>query len=225
MALDDVAIPYRPLERFLGLDPPERKRHPVVVVSDGTTLVAFAVDRLLGVEEVVLRAPPQMPLSPVVLGFALDDEGLPRIVVDPVALVGAAARPMAELARPAPVRATILVVDDSVTTRMLEQSILESAGYRVELAASAEEALEKVEHTTYALFLVDVEMPGMDGFGFISTIRGRPALADVPAILVTSRNAADDRRRGEAVGAQGYIVKGEFDQVALLAAIRRLVGS
>ena len=53
-----------------------------------------------------------------------------------------------------------------------------------------------------ALILVDVEMPGMDGFTFIERIRAEPALRHIPAILVTSRAAPDDRRRGREVGAQ-----------------------
>ena len=120
-------------------------------------------------------------------------------------------------------RAPVLVIDDSLTTRMLEQSILESAGYDVELASSAEEALAKATPGRYSLFLVDVEMSGMDGFAFITEVRARPALASTPAILVTSRNAPEDLRRGTSAGANGYMVKGEFDQVELLALIDRLL--
>jgi two-component system chemotaxis sensor kinase CheA len=144
-------------------------------------------------------------------------------VLEPGALVAAIrALPPASIAaavRPLP----ILVVDDSLTTRMLEQSILESAGYEVELACSAEEGLVKVALRSYGLILVDVEMPGMDGFGFIAQLRSQPELAAIPALLVTSRNRPDDRQRGVAVGAQGYVVKGDFDQTVLLDMIRRLV--
>jgi two-component system chemotaxis sensor kinase CheA len=107
---------------------------------------------------------------------------------------------------------------------MLEQSILESAGYEVDVALSAEDALESARRKRYALFLVDVEMPGMDGFDFIRQVRADPAIHDIPAILVTSRNAPEDRQRGVDVGAQGYIVKSEFNQVELLSLIRPLVG-
>jgi two-component system chemotaxis sensor kinase CheA len=67
-------------------------------------------------------------------------------------------------------------------------------------------------------------MPGMDGFTFIERLRAEPALRDIPAILVTSRAAPEDRRRGQEVGAQGYIVKSEFDQAELLTIIRPLMG-
>ncbi len=106
---------------------------------------------------------------------------------------------------------------------MLEQSILESAGFDVGVAASAEEGLEQARSRRYGLFLVDVEMPGMDGFTFVERIRADAQLREIPAILVTSRDHADDRQRGAAVGAQGYIVKGAFDQTAFLQQIRKLI--
>jgi two-component system, chemotaxis family, sensor kinase CheA len=118
----------------------------------------------------------------------------------------------------------VLVVDDSLTTRMLEQSILESAGYEVDLATSAEEALVRARERGYGLFLVDVEMPGMDGFEFVAKTRADPLLRDTPAILVTSRGSPIDRRRGQDAGASAYIVKGEFDQGHLLQTIRELLG-
>lgn len=117
----------------------------------------------------------------------------------------------------------VLVVDDSLTTRMLEQSILQSAGYEVDLATSGEQAIEQLQQRLYDLLLVDVEMPGMDGFTFIEHVRRDPRLRDIPALLVSSRAAPQDRERARTVGAQGYIVKSEFDQVDLLARIKRLV--
>ena len=128
-------------------------------------------------------------------------------------------RPRRRRARP------ILVIDDSLTTRMLEQSILESAGYEVDLATSGEDGLERARKRRYALFLVDVEMPGMDGFSFIERTRADPALRDMPAILVTSRASPEDRQRGRAWAREAYIVKGEFDQTELLEKIRLLVGA
>jgi len=75
----------------------------------------------------------------------------------------------------------------------------------------------------YGLFLVDVEMPGMDGFDFIRRTRAAPSLQGIPAILVTSRNSPADREQSAEIGAQGYVVKSEFDQGELLDRIRRLV--
>jgi two-component system chemotaxis sensor kinase CheA len=107
---------------------------------------------------------------------------------------------------------------------MLEQGILESAGYQVDVAASGEEGLRLARGKRYGLFLVDVEMPGMDGYEFVARTRADPQLRDIPAILVTSRSAPEDVARGEAAGAAGYIVKSAFDQARLLAMIRPLTG-
>jgi two-component system, chemotaxis family, sensor kinase CheA len=119
----------------------------------------------------------------------------------------------------------VLVIDDSLTTRTLEQSILESAGYIVHAVASAEEALDQARRHRYGLFLVDVEMPGMDGFTFIERARADSALHDVPAILITSRSSPEDRQRGKEVGAQAYIVKSEFVQTEFLQRVQQLVQS
>ncbi len=162
--------------------------------------------------------------SAAVAGVMIDGDGSPRLVLDADGLVAAATQPVPEVVAAQAARLPILVIDDSLTTRMLEQSILESAGYDVALATSAEEGLELVQASRYALCLVDVEMPGMDGFAFVERIRADAALKDLPAILVTSRSSPEDRQRGLEVGAQAYIVKGEFDQGVLLDRIKVLVG-
>jgi len=199
-------------------------RSSAVVVHGRTGVAAFTVDRIVGPGQVIMRPLPELaPASGVVAGAALDAVGDPLLVFDPDSLVAGAQRPGAVTIAPAASRLSVLVVDDSLTTRMLEQSILESAGYDVDLATSGEEALAKARMARYALFLVDVEMPGMDGFTFIERIRADPALQHIPSILVTSRSSPDDRQRGEDVGAQAYVVKSEFDQGVLLERIRMLV--
>jgi two-component system chemotaxis sensor kinase CheA len=147
------------------------------------------------------------------------------VVLDPAGLVATAASRERVVEEVVPqVRPPILVIDDSLTTRMLEQSILESAGYEVELAVSAEEGLAKARSRRFGVFVVDVEMPGMDGFEFVRVTRADARLSTTPAILVTSRGAAEDRQQGMDAGASAYIVKGEFDQDRLLATIRELMG-
>lgn len=219
-------IPFVPLDRALR-QPTITKRRvwSAVVVESAGKGVAVGVDRLLGTASVVMRALPEMiAVDPVIAGATLDADGNPQMVLDPGGLVRASEHVTGvHETRDARERAPILVIDDSLTTRMLEKSILESAGYAVELATSAEEGLEKARAKRYSLFIVDVEMPGMDGFGFVAATRADPALRDTAAILVTSRNAPEDKRRGAEAGARAYVVKGEFDQGHLLAAIQRLI--
>lgn len=222
-------VPFAPLARSLRLAAPPQGAVPrswsTVIISGGGALAAIGVDRLLRTENIVLRPLPRFcPVESVIAGASLDAEGHPQPVLDADALVAAAQRTDAAAPAITLQRLPILVIDDSLTTRMLEQSILESAGYEVDVAVSGEEALRKARQQQYALFLVDVEMPGMDGFEFIARIHADANLHDVPAILVTSRSAPEDKRRGEEVGARAYIVKSEFDQTELLQRIRKLVG-
>ena len=118
----------------------------------------------------------------------------------------------------------VLVVDDSLTTRMLEQSILESAGYEVDVALSGEEALDCVRAQALRALPRRRRDAGHGRLHLRRALRADPALREIPAILVTSRAAPEDRQRGRDVGAQGYIVKSEFDQAELLTMIEPLMG-
>jgi two-component system chemotaxis sensor kinase CheA len=227
---DGNVIPFVPLAKALrrSMTSDRGRRHwSAVVVEAGASLAAVGVDRLVGTTNVVVRPlPREAEVDVIVAGAALDAEGHPQLVLDPEGLVAAAHVGRGALAEPdSPPRWPVLVIDDSLTTRMLEQSILESAGYDVELAISAEEGLGKARNKRYGLFVVDVEMPGMDGFDFVARTRADPVLRETPAILVTSRGSGEDRQRGRDAGASGYIVKGEFDQGHLLQTIRDLIGA
>ena len=225
---EGTVLPFVPLDGALAPSAAVRSRRvwSAVVVQAGDSSVAVGVDRLLGTSNIVMRALPRVvEANPVVLGASLDAEGHPQLVLDPAGLVAASHRGRGATPEALPAtKEPILVIDDSLTTRMLEQSILQSAGYEVELAISAEEGLEKARARPHSLFLVDVEMPGMNGFEFVAQTRSEEGLRGTPAILVTSRSSAEDLRRGEQAGARGYIVKGEFDQARLLQTIRRLIG-
>jgi two-component system chemotaxis sensor kinase CheA len=220
------AIPFMTLSAALdGAPLPAGRDWTAVVVAGTGGFAAVGVDRLLGAARIVARPlPPGMTASPIVVGASLDAEGNPQLVLDADGLIAVAQRGDATRPAVAALDQPILVIDDSLTTRMLERSILESAGYDVDVATSAEEGLEVLRHKRYGAILVDVEMPGMDGFTFIERIRADARLFDIPAILVTSRNSPEDLQRGRDVGAHGHIVKSEFDQAELLAMIRPLVG-
>lgn len=229
LVYNGTVIPFLSLNTALGRKTSPRRKPMIrsaVVIEASAGVAAIGVDGLLGATGIVIRPLPSLVQSdPVIAAVTLGADGDPQLVLDPEALVAAACLDRIALDEAAAVqRAPVLVIDDSLTTRMLEQNILESAGYEVDLATSAEEALVKARGKTYGLFLCDVEMPGMTGFEFVSCTRSDPVLQKVPAILVTSRNDVADRRRGEEVGALAYIVKGEFDQGYLLQRVRECLG-
>jgi two-component system chemotaxis sensor kinase CheA len=196
-----------------------------VIVESGERRAAVGVDRLRGTVHAVMRPlPAHAEAHAIVAGASLDVEGNPQLVLDAGGLLALAqATGLGEVAAPRP-KAPVLVIDDSLTTRMLEQSILEAAGYEVDVATSAEAGLEKAKRRRYGVCLCDVEMPGMDGFEFVATTRADPELRAMPCILVTSRSAPEDLERGRAVGAHAFVVKGEFDQAFLLRTLRELMG-
>ena len=221
----DVVLPYLALDHALGDAAAARAPARTAIVLGGDAALALGVDRLRGTQELVIRPlPPHCPTADVVAGLWLDADGVPYPLLDPAALAVAARASRPAAAPPPARRPPILVVDDSLTTRMLELGILESAGYEVDLAASGEEGLAMARRGGYGLILVDVEMPGMDGFTFVEQTRADPKLRDVPCFLVTSRAGPADRRRGAEVGARAFIAKTAFDQDELLARIREVVG-
>ena len=223
---DGRTTPLVSMARLLGSGTQPRRRGSLtaIIVEGPAGLVAVSVDRVMGTSNIVFRSLPDLaPATAVVAGASLDADGSPLLMLDPDGLVATALGASEPAPESEAAKRPVLVIDDSLTTRMLEQSILESAGYEVDVAISAEEGLERARRADYALFLVDVEMPGMDGFSFIEHIRRDPKLHGTPAILVTSRNTPEDKRRGQEVGAQGYVVKSEFDQAELLDHIKQLV--
>lgn len=117
----------------------------------------------------------------------------------------------------------ILIVDDAATVRMYYRSILESGGYPVDEASNGVEALERALQVPYALFVVDVNMPTLDGYGFLRALRQQD-LPQVPAIMISSEAKDSDRDLAYAAGANLYLVKPSKPEQLLLN-VRLLIGT
>jgi two-component system chemotaxis sensor kinase CheA len=118
----------------------------------------------------------------------------------------------------------VLVVDDSLTTRTLERSILEAAGYEVLTAVDGSDGWRVLQEQGSDLVVADVEMPRMDGFALCEAIRASRRFAQLPFVLVTALERPEDRARGLEAGADAYIGKSSFDQESLLETIEQLLG-
>jgi two-component system chemotaxis response regulator CheY len=116
----------------------------------------------------------------------------------------------------------ILIVDDAATVRMYHRNILESADYAVEEALNGIEALEKALQAPFDLYIVDVNMPKLDGYGFLRQLRGED-MAQAPAIMVSTEAEASDQTAAYRAGANDYLVK-PVKPVQLLAHVRLLLG-
>jgi DNA-binding response OmpR family regulator len=102
---------------------------------------------------------------------------------------------------------TILVVDDNHDNVEILQTFLESRGYRVAAATDGKSALAKLEEVHPALVLLDVMMPGMDGWQVCRTIKNHPDFATVRVVMVTAKGGFEDKFEGMRSGADDYVVK------------------
>jgi two-component system chemotaxis sensor kinase CheA len=232
---DAGPIPVASLARLLGWSPREAEDGaPLSIVRLSIGLdrrIALLVDALLGEQEVMVRPLRHVRAeTPLASGTALLGSGDVALVLRPDAVLAAgldapsSSPSLVAPAAPSQERRHILVVDDSITTRSLERSVLEAAGYDVATAADGADAWRRLEQESFDLVVSDVEMPRMDGVALCEAIRGSRRLASLPVILVSALESPEHQRRGLDAGADAYVTKSSFDQQALLDTIRQLLG-
>ncbi len=116
----------------------------------------------------------------------------------------------------------IFAVDDSRTMRAMIENTLRAAGFDVELAEDGQDGLDKLDRVAPDLVITDINMPRLDGFGFIEGVRAQTKHRGLPILVLTTESGAELKARARNAGATGWIVK-PFDDVKLVAAINRLV--
>ncbi len=202
----------------------------LAVISSTDDRMAFAVDGFIGESEVVVKSLGHHLLKvPNVAGATLLADGTPVMILNVFDLIKNARKARGAWvldklkAREKKTKSTILVVDDSITTRTLEKNILESSGYNVVTAVDGQEAMDKLKNRKVDLVVTDIQMPRMDGFALSSAIKKDKNFQNLPIILVTSLESEEDKKRGIDVGADAYITKGAFDQGNLLNTIKQLI--
>lgn len=225
------AVPLVPLTRVLGLPaatPLGKGKLPVVVLTHGRD-VALVVDTLASERDVMVKAlGPRLRGTKVVSGATLLPSGRVALILDVPEVVARARRtstavPTLVAGKDATPKRRVLLCDDSITTRSLEKSILEGAGYTVIVGVDGADAWRLLqENPGIDVVVSDVEMPRMDGFTLTETIRDSPRFQHLPVILVTGLAKAEHRARGLAVGATAYLVKSDFDQQQLLDTIEQV---
>jgi two-component system chemotaxis sensor kinase CheA len=204
---------------------------PVMVLKSGARRLAVWVDEFLMERDALIQdLGMPFPATGNVSGGALLREGAVFVVLNPAGLAAcctpSAAAAVPRLRAQAPAQAIargILVVDDSITSRSLERSILEAHGYRVRVAVDGLEALDLLRVEKSDLIITDIQMPRLDGFGLVEALKADSGLKDIPVIIVSSLERAEDQERGLTVGADAYVVKRKFDQTELLDAIQQMI--
>lgn len=221
-------------EQQVGAD----EKMPTVILGSAKKRIAFSVDAVVGQQETVVKTlGKQLSRVRNVAGATILGTGQVIMTLNPVDLMKSA-RSMSEgrvatatqpqrASTPGEKRAkqsTILVVDDSLSTRTLEKNILETAGYKVVVAPDGMEAFNMLNSNGGCdLIVSDVLMPRMTGFELTAAVKGDPKLKKIPVILVTSLDSRADKERGIEVGADAYLIKSNFDQANLLQTIGQLI--
>ena len=233
--LDKSPVPIGSLAKLFGLSARPQlassARVPAVVLAWQGQRAALLLDELVTEQEVVLKSlGTRLRRMKYVSSATILPSGRVAPVLNPGELIrDVVARPAAtSLVRDAVEHAPkavkrLILADDSVTTRTLEKSILEAAGYEVLTAADGTDAWHLLQDKGADLVVSDVEMPKMDGFSLTETIRSSKRFGSLPVVLVTALETDRDRARGLEAGADAYLPKSTFDQKALLETIRQLL--
>ena len=218
-----ISVPLRHLGQTLGdtAASVNKGRVPVAIVSDGDKTIALQLDAIEGQRELIIKHPgPQLSRVPSLSGASVLADGAIALILHPFRLPEAVPLPPPSVPeRPLPM---VLVVDDSLTVRRASQRLLERHGYAVGLARDGVEALAYVRNTQPALILLDIEMPRMDGFELLATLRDDERWRDIPVVMITSRMADRHRQRALQLGANAYMGK-PYREETLLAQLTQLL--
>lgn len=116
---------------------------------------------------------------------------------------------------------TVLAVDDSRTMRDMLNATLSEAGFDVHLAEDGQHGLEVLGGIEPDCIVTDLNMPRLDGFGFVDAVRQKDKMLGVPILILTTESGAELKQRARAAGATGWIVK-PYDEEKLVATIKRI---
>ncbi len=230
----DGTVPLTSLADALGpplIASPQRATMFTVILESGGARLALVVDDLVDEMEVIVRPIagsgsanssffggallPGNRVAPVVDGRSLITAALDREVSEPF---------RQDLGSSTSRAKNVLVVDDSLTTRSLEQTVLEAAGYRVSTAVDGRDGWRKLQEDVFDLVVSDVEMPREDGLALCRRIRSSQRLRDLPVILVTGLEDETEREAGLEAGASAYLGKSQFDQDSFLETVHQFLG-
>ena len=228
---DTLGLPDKPADEKAGAKI-TAKDWPVVIAASMERRVGLIVDRVVGVEEIFIKSlGAHLGTLRSVSGASILGTGEVIVILDAQDLLAASRHVHATVAAHLPTtvkerpQRRILLVEDSLTTREFEHSLLEAHGYVVEMAVDGMDGLEKVRgEQKFDLVVTDIEMPRMNGFDFCKALRQQPEFAELPIVVVTTLDKEEEKRRGIEAGAQAYIIKGAFNQNTLLETIERLIG-
>ncbi len=211
---------------------------PVVVISDRVHAYGLVVDGFAGECDLVVRPlDPRLGKVSDVSAMAIMLDGTPVLIFDVDDLVRSIDGHLsgahrlrkisrAEAAAAEEIAKHILVVDDSITVREMERKILESKGYKVDVAVDGMDAWNMIRTSAYEYDMVvsDIDMPRMNGIELITEMKGNEKTRDLPVMVVSYKNTEEDRLRGLEAGANYYLTKSSFQDNSFIDAVVDLIG-
>jgi chemosensory pili system protein ChpA (sensor histidine kinase/response regulator) len=235
----EYAFHYLP--RLLGdtQHNPETGRHnSVLLLRAGQSHAAVHVDEMVGNQEVVVKnIGPQLARVPGLIGATVLGTGEIVLMVNPVHLAQRAGVPVFDpdapdrvvpsyapvsVASPAAGPPLVMIVDDSLTVRKITSRMLAREGFEAITAKDGVEAIEMLEEATPDVILLDIEMPRMDGFEFMRTIKRDSRHAHIPVIMITSRTAEKHRELARELGVDLFLGK-PYQEQELLRNLREML--
>ncbi len=222
--LRERLVPVHRLSRLLG--EPKTDEGVLLELSTGGSTMALLADAIAGEEEVLIRPfPAAAGRHRVFDSMTLLSNARPVPVISPSLLSSLSDREaLPQAGRKTAARLHVLLVDDSTVTREMLRRLLEDGGCTVRGVSSAAQALQQLAEARFDCLITDIEMPRMDGLELTRQLRATPALAQLPVVVVSTRDSAEDRLAGLHAGADAYITKQGMDSRELLQIVRRLGG-
>ena len=213
----------------------EQDEVSVVVVSDRLDQYGVVVDRFLGQWQLSVQPlDPRLGKVKDVSATALMEDGSPLLIldvddvvrsIDHVVKGGRLSAVLHDQQKQERQRAKrVLIVDDSLTVREVERDLLETHGYVVETAVDGMDGWNAVRSAEYHLVISDVDMPRMNGIELVTAIKQDMNLRNIPVMIVSYKDRAEDRQRGLQAGADYYLAKGSFHDDTLIEAVIDLIG-
>jgi len=233
ITLDNQAVSFVRLSDVLELPRKEENNEnsfiQTLILNATEKRIAFGIDEVITEQEVLVK-PLGKQLSRVrnITGATVLGTGEIVPILNVSDLMKSAVKVVVSHEKEAKeegkdVKKSILIAEDSITSRTLLKNILESAGYYVKTSVDGVDAFTTLKTENFDLVVSDIEMPRMNGFELVSKIRSDKKTSGLPVVLVTALESREDRERGIEVGANAYIVKRSFDQSNLLEVIKKLI--
>ena len=226
-------VPLVDLRRMMLLKGEQLSEDPFVIIAEHIEgFVGIVVDEMLGEGEIMVR-----DLDPYIkrylpqglMGNTIVEDGSVVMLLEPYGIK--------EMGRTAPdqdlevslpeeekLRFNVLLVDDSLIAREVEKNIFENLGFVVDTAIDGMDGLEKLQSGHYDMLVTDLEMPRLDGFGLVRQVRNQPEYKELPIVVISTRESAEDRMRALEVGADSYMVKQHLEASNIISTVKALVG-